>query len=127
MTSVATARQYHGQTSQKPHRSALRADPDETAILRSDSDAVSPPIAISIGLWKSSSIGKRKWSQTAVDRVAIPREAASGEQYQPRKGRYRLVIGLALALGAVYVGFLAVWYWATRIRPRAVDTNRRML
>jgi len=62
-----------------------------------------------------------------VDRVAVPRESTSEGQYQPQKGRYRLLIGLAVVLGAVYVGFLAVWYWATRIRPRAIDTNRRML
>jgi cbb3-type cytochrome oxidase subunit 3 len=34
-------------------------------------------------------------------------------------------VGVALAV--LYLAFLGVWYWATRVRPRAIDTNRRML
>jgi hypothetical protein len=66
-------------------------------------------------------------SQFSSNHLAIRRESAAEAQYQPRKGRYRLLIGLGVALGALYVGFLVIWYWATRIRPRAIDTTRRML
>jgi hypothetical protein len=30
----------------------------------------------------------------------------------------RLMLGIAAALGLVYLAFLAVWFWATRIRIR---------
>ena len=30
----------------------------------------------------------------------------------------RLMLGIAAALGLVYLTFLAVWFWATRLRVR---------
>jgi hypothetical protein len=59
----------------------------------------------------------------ATDFIRSTVEAQSG----PHQGRYRLLIGLGVALGLLYVVFLGVWYWATRMRPRAIDTNRRIL
>jgi hypothetical protein len=53
-------------------------------------------------------------------------ETATAAQYRPHRGRYRLMIGLGVALGVFYFVFLGVWYWATRMRPRAIDTTRRM-
>jgi hypothetical protein len=126
-TPGALAGQYHGQTSQKSHDSWALAYPERNAILRPDRGAVSRSIAVSIGFWNVISIGEQNWSHFVPYRAAILRESVAEGQYQPRKGRYRLLIGLGVALGALYVGFLVVWYWATRIRPRAIDTNRRML
>lgn len=56
-------------------------------------------------------------------RVAAP----IGPQNEFRIGRViatengkdaRLMLGIAAALGLVYLAFLAVWFWATRIRMR---------
>jgi hypothetical protein len=127
IASGAPVGQYHGQTSQKSHTHGVWTNAGGGAILRANDAAVSPSIAFSIGSRNPVAIHEQKWSQFASYRAAIRRETASEAQYQPRKGRSRLLIGLGVVLAAVYVGFLAVWYWATRIRPRAFDTPRRML
>jgi hypothetical protein len=126
IASGGAAGQYHGQTSQKSHDQEVSADAGGGAILRADEVPVSPSIAFSIRPKNGISIADRKSNQVGPYRAAILRESASEAQYQPRKGRSRLLLGLGVVLGAVYVGFLAFWYWATRIRPRAFDTPRRM-
>lgn len=124
--SAAAPGQYHGQTSQKSHDHGVSAATANRAILRAKRAAVSPSIAISIASQNGISIQEQNRSQFASNRASVLRESAAEAQYQPEKGRNRLLIGLGLALGAVYVGFLAVWFWATRIRPRPFDTPRRM-
>jgi hypothetical protein len=127
MAPAAVAGQYHRQTSQKTHDHGVWTAPGGTAILRVKRATVSPSIAVSIASQNGIAIRRQKWSQFAAHRAPILRESASEAQYQPRKGRSKLLIGLGVLLGAVYAGFLAVWYWATRIRPRTFDTPRRML
>jgi hypothetical protein len=65
--------------------------------------------------------------QVRVDLASHLAARAAEAQSVPNRGRYRLLIGLGVALGVLYVVFLGVWYWATRVRPRAIDTNRRIL
>lgn len=124
--SAAARGQYHGQTSQKSHDQGVSAATADRAILRAKRAAVSPSIAVSIASQNGISIQGQNRSQLAPNRASVLRESASEAQYQPEKGRNPLLIGLGLALGAVYVGFLAIWFWATRIRPRPFDTPRRM-
>jgi hypothetical protein len=64
--------------------------------------------------------------QVRVDLGANLAASSTAAQFASHRGRYRLLIGLGAALGALYVVFLGVWYWATRMRPRAIDTTRRM-
>jgi hypothetical protein len=119
--------QYHRQSSQKTVSRAASDDRAQSVVSRRNRTPISRSNGVSIDRRTSRSLVRENPSQVRPNLLFISRAAAEEPQYQPRKGRYRLLIGLGVVLGGLYVAFLGLWYWATRIRPRAIDTTRRML
>jgi hypothetical protein len=74
-----------------------------------------------------SSKGGDNEVQVRVDLAANLATSSTEAQFVSHRGRYRLLVGIGVALGVLYVVFLGVWYWATRLRPRTIDTTRRIL
>jgi hypothetical protein len=129
--SAAAGGQYHLETSQKRGGSAISVVLVKSVIPRRGGETVSPSFPFSIVQqigWENSS-EKRGDIETEF-RAILSRDsldALTVAQYQPRRGRFWLLIGVGVALAVLYVVFLGVWYWATRVRPRAIDTTRRIL
>jgi hypothetical protein len=80
--------------------------------------AISSPIATSKSFYTASRIPER--NTAAPDPQTRKRlETRPDGQYQTREARYQddsLMLRIGLVLGMLYVGFLAVWVWATRLR-----------
>jgi hypothetical protein len=123
--------QYHRQTSQNRDGSAVLRRTGERVIPRRGGEAVSRSFAISIHSEISQQIVKSNGQKIRRDLLANRStnldESGAAAQYRGSRSRFRLLIGVGVALAVLYLAFLGVWYWATRVRPRAIDTNRRML
>jgi hypothetical protein len=53
------------------------------------------------------------------DQIGARNDSSIGVQIGAENGRDpRVMIDIAAALGLVYLAFLAVWFWATRVRMR---------
>jgi hypothetical protein len=85
-----------------------------------ETGAIPSRIDRSIAAWNCCRIVARISSQNPGISDSSRTHRAKEPQYQPTRDRYRgelmLQIGVVLALG--YVAFLAIWIWATRLRPR---------
>jgi hypothetical protein len=85
--------------------------------------AVSPRKAASITVWKCCQIVQAISHQTARDDRTEQSNQARGAQngrLEPTLGQYQgdeLMIQIGLVLGMAYLAFLAIWIWATRLRP----------
>jgi hypothetical protein len=85
--------------------------------------AVSSKIASSIAVWNCCQIprlisvrnaGSRQAYQSQLARRAEnARYQAVSRQYQDKE----LMLQIGLLLGLAYLAFLAIWVWATRLRP----------
>jgi hypothetical protein len=128
---AASEGQYHRQTSQNRDGSAVLRPTGEHVIPRSSREAVSPSFAISIHPEISQQIMKSNRQkfrrELLANRSGNLDESGAAAQYRGSRSRFRLLIGVGVALAALYLAFLGVWYWATRVRPRTIDTHRRML
>lgn len=96
----AVPRQYHGRT-----------------------QAVSADITRPIGRWNCCQIGQPISHQAAggvQSNGYKPARQAENPQYQSNSGQYQddeLMLQIGIVLGLAYLGFLAIWFWATRLRP----------
>ena len=77
----------------------------------------SPSIIVSFLSRNVLEIAEKKAAQMHAD----PDRQTEAAQYQPSESEDKdrgLMIRIALGLGLAYVGFLACWIWATRLRSR---------
>ena len=85
--------------------------------------AVSPRKAASIAVWKCCQIAQTISDQTVRDGRAAQSNQAQGAQngrFEATLGQYQgdeLMLQIGLVLGMAYLAFLAIWIWATRLRP----------
>lgn len=94
-----------------------------TAVSVSKRGAMIAPISSRNGL---------ELSQNRAGKVRVDPVAQTGAvQYQRSESKHddrRLMLRIALGLGLAYVGFVAWWIWATRLRsrPPRIDMRRRI-
>lgn len=70
--------------------------------------------------WNCCQIAYRTSSQQSGSGEPVRDRAAEEAQYQPSGSQDRdgeLMLRVGALLGMVYIAFLAVWIWATRLRP----------
>jgi hypothetical protein len=85
--------------------------------------AVSPRIAPSIAHWNCCQIDRMISYQSRGGAQPEQRERlglAKNAQYQADPRQYQddeLMLRIGLVLGMTYLAFLAIWIWATRLRP----------
>ncbi len=85
--------------------------------------AVSPQKAASITVWKCCQIAQTISHETARDgrtEQSIQARGAQNGRFEPTLGQYQgdeLMLQIGLVLGMAYLAFLAIWIWATRLRP----------
>jgi hypothetical protein len=85
--------------------------------------AVSPKMTSPIAAWNCCQIARLISAQNAGSRQAEQSQLArraENARYQAVSRQYQdneLMLQIGLLLGVAYLAFLAVWIWATRLRP----------
>jgi hypothetical protein len=116
--------QYHGSNSGQYHQIAASSGPNSAWLRHLSLPGVKLrntifPLVISPSFTVPSSIWRRKRQTDVAGRSHIyigSQNASSISPYISSDSRPMLQLGAAL--GLVYVAFLAVWFWATRLRVR---------
>jgi hypothetical protein len=85
--------------------------------------AVSSKMTASIAVWNCCRIARlisvRNAASRQADRSQLARRAENA-RYQAVSRQYQdkeLMLQIGLLLGMAYLAFLAIWVWATRLRP----------
>jgi hypothetical protein len=84
---------------------------------------VSSKKAASISVWKCCQVAQPISHQTSRDGRSEQSNQAREPQngaFEPVAGQYQgdeLMLQIGLVLGMAYLAFLAIWIWATRLRP----------
>jgi hypothetical protein len=94
-----------------------------TAVSVSKRGAMSAPISSNNGL----EMAQKRAGKVRLDPVAQT-GAAQYQTSESRRDDRRLMLRIAAGLGLAYVGFVAWWIWATRLRsrPPRIDMRRRI-